>query len=277
MTSLNTDKENKLKLCAVESKGYGIIAKIPMLDPKISPQAKAIYAYICSFAGRGDTAFPKITTMCEHLGMSKKTFLKHKQQLINRGYLDQYQEKSGNGKFKHNVYRIVKEIDNRVVNSSKNEKPSGKNYHPTEWQNLPHGKNYHPNNNKDLKDLNNNSVNNVVVNKPNAFTVFEQSGFGLLSGTIISNINNWIDDFKDKGSTEQEADELVSLALRKADENGVRKWNYAHKILLNWLNKGFTKPSDVEAHEKQREQKQGSQESKKDAPDFSWEDELDSL
>jgi DnaD/phage-associated family protein len=117
---------------------------------------------------------------------------------------------------------------------------------------------------------------NVVVNKRNAFTVFEQSGFGMLSGTIIDNINHWIDDFKDKGSTDQEADELVSLAIKKADENGVRKWNYANKILLNWLNKGFTKPSDVEAHEKQREQSK-EKKTEEGKPDLSWEEELDNL
>jgi DnaD/phage-associated family protein len=127
-----------------------------------------------------------------------------------------------------------------------------------------------------ITEITNRDLNRDVVNKPNAFTVFEQSGFGMLSGTIIDNINHWIDDFKGKGSTDQEADELISLAIKKADENGVRKWNYAHKILLNWLNKGFTKPSDVEAHEKQREQ---SKEKKTEEvkPDLSWEEELDNL
>lgn len=123
----------------------------------------------------------------------------------------------------------------------------------------------------------NNNARENTNQKPNAFNFYEQNGFGLLNGTIMQHIENWMQDFIQKDATEQEADELICLALQKSAEQNVLRWAYAHKILLSWLNKGFTKPSDVEAHEKQREQKQESQQSKKDSPDFSWEDELDNL
>ena len=43
--------------------GFGTIPKLVMLDPHLTPQAKAIYAYFASFAGAGPTAFPRRTTI----------------------------------------------------------------------------------------------------------------------------------------------------------------------------------------------------------------------
>ena len=43
--------------------GFGTIPKLVMLDPQLTPQAKAIYAYFASFAGAGTTAFPRRSTI----------------------------------------------------------------------------------------------------------------------------------------------------------------------------------------------------------------------
>ncbi len=42
----------------VRSRGFGIIPKLVMQDKRLTGDAKAIYAYFCSYAGAGDTAFP---------------------------------------------------------------------------------------------------------------------------------------------------------------------------------------------------------------------------
>jgi DnaD/phage-associated family protein len=125
-------------------------------------------------------------------------------------------------------------------------------------------------------EYNNNNAREVATKKPNAFTVYEQNGFGLLNGTIIGHINNWLEDFIQLGATEQEADQLICLALKKSAENNVLKWAYTHKILLNWLSKKITRVSQVEAHEKQREQSQ-EMKTEEGKPDLSWEEELDNL
>ena len=50
--------EDQLLVEGINCMGYGIIPKYVMLDPDLTIEAKAIYAYFCSFAGSGNTAFP---------------------------------------------------------------------------------------------------------------------------------------------------------------------------------------------------------------------------
>ena len=50
---------DELRVKGVLSKGYGQLAKIVMLDPLLTLESKAIYAYFCSYCGGGtNTAFP---------------------------------------------------------------------------------------------------------------------------------------------------------------------------------------------------------------------------
>ena len=43
----------------VDCKGFGVIPKIVTTDTNLSIGAKALYAYLCSYAGNGTTAFPR--------------------------------------------------------------------------------------------------------------------------------------------------------------------------------------------------------------------------
>ena len=51
--------------------GYGTVSKITMQDRKLSIEAKAIYAYLCSFSGGKDEAWPSISKMCYDLDVSE--------------------------------------------------------------------------------------------------------------------------------------------------------------------------------------------------------------
>lgn len=83
------DQTNKLSFekGSIYEEGYGIIAKKPMRDKRLSPEAKAIYSYICSFAGAGKSAFPGADLMMEELQMSEKRFYKHRNILVEYGYI----------------------------------------------------------------------------------------------------------------------------------------------------------------------------------------------
>lgn len=93
--------------------GYGWVAQKVMRDRDLSPQAKAIYSYICSFAGNPTDindrqAFPSISLMKAELGIkSQDTFYKHMNALKEKGYLVVEQEKDDLGKFKRNIYKII--------------------------------------------------------------------------------------------------------------------------------------------------------------------------
>lgn len=104
---LTTDFTDQLKVEGVNSKGFGIIPKFVMLDRDLTIDAKAIYAYFCSFAGTGNTAFPCREKILADLQISKNAFYKHFNLLQNQGYLTVQQQKLSSGHFARNVYTLV--------------------------------------------------------------------------------------------------------------------------------------------------------------------------
>ena len=134
--------ENYVQAEGIFSKGFGMIGKVVMTDKRITVHAKAIYAYICSFAGNGFSAFPSVPKICNDLNIgSKNTFFKHLKLLKECDYIRVSQQKV-NGKFKSNVYTVVLQ-------------PNPTEYHLMGYGNLPHGKKWDT-----VKcDTNSNSIN----------------------------------------------------------------------------------------------------------------------
>jgi hypothetical protein len=88
--------------------GYGTVAKKVMLDKNLSIEAKAIYAYLCTYMGAGDTAFPSVSKMCFDLNISRDRFYKHFNMLLDGGYLSKTQAKfKDDGKFANNIYKLI--------------------------------------------------------------------------------------------------------------------------------------------------------------------------
>lgn len=100
---------DKLKLEGVFSKGYGIVPKLVMKDEDLSIEAKAIYAYLCSYAGAGKTAFPSVDLICNNLGISENRFYKHRKPLVDKGYINVEREKTDSG-WSNNIYTLNSEV-----------------------------------------------------------------------------------------------------------------------------------------------------------------------
>lgn len=99
MTTLDKD--------SMMSDGYGIICRTVMTDKSISMQAKAIYAYLASFAGTDGSCYPTVKRIREDLKIkSSDTYYKYLQQLVDAGYVVIYQTRIDNMK-SNNVYEIV--------------------------------------------------------------------------------------------------------------------------------------------------------------------------
>ena len=95
--------------------GFGTIPKLVMLDPHLTPQAKAIYAYFASFAGAGTTAFPRRTTIMRELRIgSVDTYYRHFNQLIEQGYLS-VEQKKADGRFDYCVYHLHEEVPQETM------------------------------------------------------------------------------------------------------------------------------------------------------------------
>ena len=87
--------------------GYGLLPKSVMKDPNLKIESKAIFAYLTTFAGNRDTAFPGRELICKDLGISKDRFYKYMNELKEKGYIEVSQVKDRDGKFAHNVYRLI--------------------------------------------------------------------------------------------------------------------------------------------------------------------------
>lgn len=93
---------------SIYAKGYGIIAKQPMQDRNLSIEAKAIYAYMCSYMGSGDTAFPSVKKICYDLNISKDRYYNHLKQLTDQGYIQvRRMYFTATGQRANNTYELV--------------------------------------------------------------------------------------------------------------------------------------------------------------------------
>jgi len=91
----------------VYENGYGLIAKKVMRDRRLSIKAKAVYSYLCSFAGSSEDriAFPGVKTMLDDLQISKDSFYKYRKELETLGYIT-IEERRDNGRYQSNIYYI---------------------------------------------------------------------------------------------------------------------------------------------------------------------------
>ncbi|MDN6290942.1 MAG: conserved phage C-terminal domain-containing protein [Tetragenococcus koreensis] len=102
----NNGDKNRGSMDGVMSKGYGTIPKLVMQHEDLSIEAKAIYAYLASFAGAGDTAYPSVSIMCKHLGISKDRFYRHRKSLLELDFIRITQHQNEGG-WSNNLYTVV--------------------------------------------------------------------------------------------------------------------------------------------------------------------------
>ncbi len=246
--------EDKLRTEGVLSLGYGIIPKLVMKDKDLTVEAKAIYAYISSYAGNGSSAFPSVSLICSDLDIGENRFHKHKKVLIEKGYIEVKRERTNKGAWGSNVYTINSVINyqptlqNDVMDEPTRQNPCMDN--PT--MDSPCMDNDVTNNNS----LNNNSsINNSSINKqqqpasekqPNFITTWEQTGFGMIPPLTIEKLEHWVTDFEGNES-------IIVKAIEVASDQGVRKYAYVNTILKSWEDKGVKSIEDIDALEKKRE------------------------
>ncbi len=100
--------------------GYGQIPKLIMCDPGLTIEAKAIYAYLASYAGGGNQAFPAVSKICTDLHIDKKRFYRHFQMVLDAGYIKKAQTIDEENKFKNNVYEFNYKIPKKKAKSINN-------------------------------------------------------------------------------------------------------------------------------------------------------------
>ena len=102
-------EQNSIFSGGIFKQGFGFSPKLLMKDSSVSIEAKAIYAYLSSYAGAGMSSFPSVSLICHELGISRQRYNKHRKLLEEKGYLTVTQERVENG-FAKNVYQLNTEV-----------------------------------------------------------------------------------------------------------------------------------------------------------------------
>ena len=98
---------------AVKDSGFGRVMRSVMRDCSVSCGAKALYAYLCSFAGAGGVCYPTQRLMCHELAVCENTLLRYLKELREAGIVTVERQK--NGKYSNNVYRLNDEYNGSAL------------------------------------------------------------------------------------------------------------------------------------------------------------------
>lgn len=221
--------------------GYGLVFKRVMKDTNLNIEAKALYAYLSSYAGSDQSAFPSVKLICHELNISEKRLQKYRKQLVEYGYLKIERTKSNNiyGK---NLYTINHEprqvhfggVENGGIQIGSVETRPVENVGTTS------------NSSTSNSITNNNETSNSSSKQQSPFDFYQSNGFGVLKPYISEQIGAWIDDFEENGN------EIVVEAMKEALNNNVSTWNYVNSILKSWYNDGIKTVEDLSARSKRR-------------------------
>lgn len=223
----------------VQEFGFGIIPKRVMKDPNLSLQAKGIYAYLCSYAGNKDTAFPSVKLITHELNMSKDTFYKYLNELKETGYIEVFKERD-EGKFSKNIYKLLpcpKSSDTVLSDTVSSDttlsdtKTSDTNINSTNINSI--------NNNNSNKNNYNKDSSNSEEDKKELFdkefkelaTLYQKCGFKVNGLTP-----DWINDIK-----KEYGFEWCKNAFLIAEKRGKLTKSYVEGILQNWRRDGGMK------------------------------------
>lgn len=97
---------DELFCSGIYKEGYGVIPKSVMRNSKLSLSSKAVYAYICSFAGSGGNAFPSLDLICSELNISEKKMYKCRKELIDNNLITVEKKRIGS-KYSNNIYTLI--------------------------------------------------------------------------------------------------------------------------------------------------------------------------
>lgn len=225
--------------------GYGIVFQTVMRNKNLSPEAKAIYAYLCSFAGNKETCHPSVNIMSQELGMSKGRLSKYMKELIACGVVERTRSISRN-LLSGNVYRITHNVDfvenencdfSSIENSNFNDFGEVKNK-DIEKRQVNNGsvENLAPNNNSiKSNSINNNSNINTSEQTPEngtgIFMVLEDDSF---YDVLPDKLSMWQRAYPDL-DVERELYQMASWCDANPTKRKTRRG--IEKFINGWLNR----------------------------------------
>lgn len=197
--------------------GYGLIAKKVMKDSNLSLSAKAIYSYLCAYAGNESSAFPSVKLINHELGISKDTFYKYMKELTDKAYIVVSQKRAEKGKFSHNIYSIEAVPCPKSPDTDLPDTDLPDTVFPDTTSN----------NTTNNNTTSNSSISSSSKEFPNkdVYTHYEQCGFGLLNKTLMDLLDADVEIY---------SKEWVIDAMTEALRQNKCKLSFVEGILRNW-------------------------------------------
>lgn len=233
----NTYTENYLELDEVMADGYGIVSRKVMRADFISTKAKALYSYLCSFAGSGDTAFPSTDTMRHELQLAKDTFYSARKELQAFGIIEVNTFRTRNGA--KTIYKLVSNAhitdDASALVEEKQQAKANK------INNL-------PNSNDPRKAASTNSDSNasaktrsndeepkaVIIDTPEGFDRLEKKSLKKIRSDELAETIEAYNDAVQRGYTPKEIDDAYALYVERYRQEHPDTIRFA-KRLKNYL------------------------------------------
>ena len=153
-----------------EKAAYGIVPQAVMRDKQLSLEAKAIYAYLCTFADTKGECYPSAEIMFAELRITAQRFFKYRKELQESGLVSVQKIRGDTGRYEKTVYTLSQQTDLPRVQNPHMEKPHMEKPHMEKPHvekphvekphvDYPHVENQHTNN----TSINNTSINNTSI------------------------------------------------------------------------------------------------------------------
>lgn len=252
--------KNILTQSELMSKGYGLIPKTVMLDNNLSIEAKAIYAFLSSYSGAGNTSFPSVETIRKYLDISRERYYKHRKQLINHGYVVVEKKKNDNKAFQKNIYHLIQEPSKQVELNRKDNKEPCPSFPYTAFPTTDYPYTGFPTTGNSTTNINNNNSNKYNINNNNSNTHNSDVGGEANKGVnndyseIISEYNKLAFGLPTQRTYEQIEDwlkrhnkELIIHVMQYAHDLGKHNISYVNGILRNARQRKIETVEDFEA------------------------------
>ena len=246
---LGTEDQVKIQSTSILSDGYGLIPKKITRDKNLTLEAKAIYAYLASFAGANNSCYPGKKMMISELSTTEKRFDKNIKILKEYGYIKVYKRRNGN-RNDSNLYELI--MDTRDIEKIKMQFDTSQ-FDTSQFDSGQFDSGQFdgvqidpPINNS----INNNSINNKHINKVSksnikTFAKLHEQNIGLINGVAaeyLTEISEIIDV------------ELFKRAIEIATDRGKCNLGYIKGIINQWLTLNIKTLDQLEAHKLQQDQ-----------------------
>lgn len=105
--------QNDNELRGIFKNGYGRICKYVMIYRELSMEAKAVYGYLCTFAGAKSIVFPSQELMCHDLHITQNSLRKYLSELVQHNIISISKHLNTDNTYANNIYTINSDLEQR--------------------------------------------------------------------------------------------------------------------------------------------------------------------